>query len=281
MEHKNNIFNLPAIKILAVIIIVLVSIVSIFGGFVDSTYKRDHPSMAVQAMGQDLVDLFIVIPTMIIVLVYFIRRNTAATLILGGIISYILYSFIIYCFGVYFNYLFLIYCFTLGCSLYLFILYLVNIHKLDVTSWFKDKIPAKAISIYFVLVALMFYFLWLKDLVPAILNREVPESVSGYNLLVNPVHVIDLAIALPALLITSYLLIRGKKLGYILAPVLLVFMILMALALIGMAVMLKVKNVTEDFTLAYVFLALAGVSTFFLFLFLRKLRNANYTEINL
>jgi hypothetical protein len=100
----------------------------------------------------------------------------------------------------------------------------------------------------------------------------VPESVSAYNLLINPVHVIDLAIALPGLLITSYLLIKRKKLGYILTPVFLVFTILLAIALAGMALMLKIKNISEDYLLVYVFIVLAFISTTFLILFVRKLR---------
>lgn len=280
MERYNNILKLSIIKNLTIIVTIFVAIVSVFGGFVESTYERDSSSMATQAMGQDLVDLFIVVPLLIITFIYMIRRNRAATLIFGGIVSYILYSFIIYSFGIYFNNLFLLYCLTLGCSLYLFILYLNSINEQDVIGWFKDKVPAKSIGTYFVLVALMFYFLWLKDIIPANLNNTVPESVSAYNLLVNPVHVIDLAIALPGLLITSYLLIKGKKLGFILTPVLLVFTILLALALIGMAIMLKIRNITEDYTVVFVFLILAAISTLFLYMFLRKLRKPIEKDIN-
>jgi hypothetical protein len=272
MENHNKKLNTPTITTLSLILMVFVAIVAIFGGFVEGTYERDNPSMATQAMGQDLINLFIVVPLLIITLIYMIRGSRVATLIFGGIVAYILYSYIIYSFGIYFNNLFLLYSITLGCSLYLFILYLISIYEQDIAGWFKDEVPAKSTGIYFILIALMFYVLWLKDIIPANLNNTIPESVSAYNLLVNPVHVIDLAIALPGLLITSYLLIKGKKLGYVLTPMFLVFTILLALALIGMAFMLKIKNITEDYTVVFIFLILAAISTIFLLMFFRRLK---------
>ena len=272
MDFNKNEIVLSAIKILTSIMAVALTLVSIFGGFFESTYERDHPSMAAQGMGQDIVDLFFVIPVLLVSLVFMLKKNKRATFLFGGTLMYILYSFIIYSLGIHFNNLFLLYCLILGCSLYLFILYFSYLRNQDIKDWFEERVPIKSTGIYLITIAFLFYFLWLKDIIPAIKSNTIPESVSEYHLLVNPVHVIDLAIALPGLIITSFLLFKRNKWGYILTPIFLVFTIILALALVGMAIMMKIKNISEDNIVVVIFLVLAAISSTFLFLFLRKLK---------
>ncbi len=54
------------ITILTIILSISLAIASYFGAFQASTYERDTLSMAVQGMGQDIVDLFIVVPLLIL-----------------------------------------------------------------------------------------------------------------------------------------------------------------------------------------------------------------------
>ncbi|MEJ2627598.1 MAG: hypothetical protein P8078_03445 [bacterium] len=122
------------------------------------------------------------------------------------------------------------------------------------------------------IIAVMFYLLWFKEIIPAIVNNTIPKSVTDYDLLVNPVHVIDIAIALPGLIITAVLLIRKHQLGYILTPIFLVFIINLAVALTGMVIMVKVSGISDDSSLATIFIVLAIMSGLFLFLFLKNLK---------
>jgi len=144
----------------------------------------------------------------------------------------------------------------------------MKVHK-----WFGEKVPTCLIGIYLIIIAVMFYLLWLKDIVPAIINNSIPNSVSVYNLLVNPVHVLDIAIALPGLIIVAVLLIKKHRLGYILTPIFLVFIIILATALVGMVVMLKVSHVSDDTSIAGIFIFLAFISFIFLFLFLKNIKS--------
>jgi len=93
--------QLRIITTLTLIMLVFLTIASVFGAFIDITYARETASMAAQGIGQDLVDLFLVIPAILISLLYMRRKNKITTLIFGGLIFYVLYSFIIYCFGGY------------------------------------------------------------------------------------------------------------------------------------------------------------------------------------
>ncbi|MBN2011639.1 hypothetical protein JW960_20080 [candidate division KSB1 bacterium] len=265
-------FQLKVILVLCIILAISLSIASYFGAFIPATYEQDAPSMAAQGIGQDMVDLFLVVPLLLSSLFFMLRNNKSAHFILTGTLFYVVYSFFIYSFGVHFNQMFLIYCLTLGVSLYAFILMLYQLGSRDVENWFKEKLPVRSIGILLIVIAVMFYLLWLKDVVPAILAHTVPPSISNYNLLVNPVHVLDLAIALPGLIIAAILLMKKNRFGFILAPVFLVFIIILTMALAGMVLMLNMKAISDDTSLMGVFIVLAIISAGFLFLALRNIK---------
>jgi hypothetical protein len=259
------------VSILSIILAVALAAVSYCGAFITTTYERDAISMAAQGVGQDIFDLLVVVPLLLISLLYMNRGNRAATFVFSGTVLYILYSFIIYSFGVHFNRLFLLYCLILGLSLYIFVLVIIQSAGMNVQEWVTDKIPLKTTGVYLIIIALLFYLIWLKDVVPAIINNSVPKSVSDYNLLVNPVHILDLAFALPGLIITAVLLMKKRKLGFVFTPVFLVFIILMALALAAMVVMLKLKGISEDLSVAVIFTILAVISLVILYGFLKAI----------
>ena len=265
--------QLKIITVLSVLLAVTVAIVSYYGIFVPGTYERETVSLAAQGIGQDITDLFLVVPLVLISLILIRRNNRVAFYIYGGTVFYILYTFVIYCFGLHFNNLFLLYCLALGLSLYAIIFIFYALNRMDVQNWFDNKVPTRLIGIYLIIVSVMFYFLWLKDIIPAILNNSIPKSVSDYKLLVNPVHVIDISFALPGLIITSILLMRKHKTGYILVPVCLVFIIIMAIALAIMVIVLKVKGINDETSVACIFIILAVISLIFLFVFLKRIKS--------
>ncbi|HDZ42253.1 MAG TPA: hypothetical protein ENH59_11335 [Bacteroidetes bacterium] len=273
--------QLRTITLLTLIMLVFLSVASFFGAFVDITYAREAASMAAQGMGQDIVDLFLVVPAVIISLFLMRKDKRVATLIFGGLVFYVLYSFIIYSMGVHFNLMFLVYCFTLGTASYVFISYFYALSRVDVKGWFEEGTPNQGIAIFFIIVAALFYLLWLRDVLPALVENKVPKSVSDYGLPVNPVHVIDISFALPGLIITAVLLFRKHNLAYILAPAGLVFMIVLTIALAAMVIMTRIRGISEDASLAYIFIILSVISVIFLLGFLKRIKpSGNYSDNN-
>jgi len=263
--------QIKILRILTILLAISLAIVSVAGAFFPETYSRDSPSLGAQGVGQDLVDLILGVPLLLLSFYYAGKGSRRASLIYAGVLFYILYSFIIYCFGINFNRFFLFYCLTLSLSLYSFILFFSNLREQEVESWFEGA-PVKGVSLYLIVVALIFYFLWLKSIVPAILHNQVPADVSDYDLLVNPVHVIDLVFVLPALIIGAVLIRRKLGLGYIIATIALIFMVLLTLALAAMVVLLALRGINEDYTVAFVFAALSVTSVIFTLLLLRRLK---------
>jgi hypothetical protein len=265
------------LRILTALLALSLTIVSVGGAFFPETYARDSESLAAQGAGQDLVDLFLGVPLLLISFHFTKKGSRVATLIYGGTLFYIMYSFVIYCFGVHFNKFFLLYCLTLSLSLYSFILLFSYLSYQRVEEWF-ERAPVKMISTYLFVVALIFYLMWLRSIVPAIIHDQVPKDVSDYNLLVNPVHVIDLVFALPGLIIGSVLIRRNLGLGYIIASLALVFMVLLTLALAAMVLVLVVRGISEEFTVAIVFGVLSVTSVIVSVLLFRRLRANQISE---
>jgi hypothetical protein len=160
-------------------------------------------------------------------------------------------------------------------SLFTFIVFIYALSKKDIEQWFGETLPVRSTAAYLIIIAVLFYLLWLKDVLPAVLTNTVPPTVSDYNLLVNPVHVIDISFALPGLIITAVLLIKKHKLGYIFTPMALVFIILLTIALIGMVIMLQVRDISDDTSVTGIFIVLTIISSIVLFLFLKNIRTAD------
>lgn len=266
--------HIKILRILTILLALTLAIVSVVGAFFPGTYARDSASMGAQGVGQDLVNLIVVVPLLLISFFYASKGSRLFSLVYGGTLFYIMYSFLIYCFGVHFNQFFLLYCLTLSLSLYSFILLFSDLRGQDVERWF-DNAPVKLVSVYMIVVASVFYILWLKSIVPALIHNEVPKDVLDNGLLVNPIHVIDLVFALPGLIVGAVLIRRNLGVGYIIASFALVFMVLLTLALAAMVLFLMVRGISEDYTVAIVFAVLSLISISISLLLFRKLKKGS------
>ena len=268
MEKKNDV----NILFLSMPLSILTAIVSYAGIFIQSTYSRETISYAAQGIGQDIVNLFIVVPILLITSYFAYRKSKLGLLIWSGAISYLTYSYTIYCFGLHFNNLFVIYCIILGLSFYSLAYFVTSSLQKNVSEWFSKKISTKSTGIFLIIIAVLFYFIWLSEIIPAIMMNEIPKSIIESGLLINPVHVLDLAICLPALIITGIALIKKRKAGFLLAPTMLIFCMLMAIAIAAMVLVMKSKGLESDMVLFSVFGLITLISTLFLIRYLKALK---------
>ncbi|MDR3652293.1 MAG: hypothetical protein P4L34_04900 [Paludibacter sp.] len=268
MKKKND----PIILFLSVPMAILTAIVSFAGIFIENTYARENALYAAQGIGQDIVNLFIVVPVLLVAALFAWRKNKLGLLIWSGIVFYLAYSYTIYSFGLHFNNLFIAYCSILGLSFYSLVYYLITSLKETVSEWFAKETSTKSTGIFLIIIAVLFYFIWLSEIIPATLANTTPKSITESGLLVNPVHVLDIAICLPALFITGIALIKKKNIGFLLAPTMMIFCIFMAIAIAAMVLVMKAKGLEANIGLTIVFGLITLISSIFLLQYLRKLR---------
>jgi hypothetical protein len=234
-------------------------------------YGRETALWTAQGLGQDWVDLLVVVPVLFVSATFALRGSRLSRLLLGGTLAYTAYSLVLYAFAVHFNSLFLVYTVALGLSFYAIVNIVVAFSREDVTSWFSSRPPVRTAGLFTTLIGAAFYALWLSELIPALVAQVTPKSVLDSGLITNPVQVLDVGIVLPAFMIGGIALFRRRPLGYWLAPMMLTFGVLMDLALIGMVLSMASRKVPDAGPPLPVFAIMAGAGAAVLWALLRRL----------
>ena len=252
---------------------ILVAVASLGGLLLPSVYAQEMASWRVQGMAQDWIDLIVAAPWLAITAILTVRGSRRGALLLGGGLAYTAYSFTIYAMAMHFNVLFLVYVAILGLSVYGLVDLGRVLARAPVASWFDDRPPRRLAGTVLIAFAILFAFLWLAQILPALAAGTAPPELAEVGLITNPVHVLDLAIVLPLLVVAGVLLRRGRDAGYALGTILLGFSVLMDLAILAMMVELRRHGLPADEVVTAVFSAVTIFFTALLVLLLRSLHS--------
>lgn len=253
-------------------IVLLILICSGIGILKPDFYKGETADWLAQCVGQDFSNVSFVAPVLLITSFFSARGGRIAKIIWAGTMITNVYSYVLYSFDVHFNELFHFYCIILGLSIYSFLVFCAKQFRLDFKDWFEQKVPVKTVGIFLLVIAAAFYFLWLSQSLPAAVTGGVPASVVSGGLLTNPVHVLDYSFFLPLIVIAGVLLIRKKRLGYFLAPMMLVFALITNVNIISLTLVTMVKSGANGLPLIVAFTVLSLICLSFLTIYLRKLK---------
>src|ERR1044072_9838586 len=101
--------NRRVLFMLSLILSVLLFAISI-AGLTGSVYEQETPDWRIQCAGQDLVDLAFVFPCLLASSLLLLRNTLTGYLLWPGVMLYMVYTYVIYCFDVHFNAFFIEYC---------------------------------------------------------------------------------------------------------------------------------------------------------------------------
>lgn len=194
----------PLVVLTTVAIVGIVLTTSLLGLFADWPYAAETPAWRLQAHGQDLGNL-LAVATLLAALMPAARGSVAALGVWTGAQLYLCYAFAIYAFTIHFGPLFLLYVAVMGVSLYAVGFGLRQPQGVTIA-----RGPLNLGAAVIASVAVLFALLWLSSIIPALLAGRAPAELAETGLAANPVHVLDLAIVLPAMLITAVLARRGS-----------------------------------------------------------------------
>jgi hypothetical protein len=190
-------------------------------------YTGVQPNILAQGLGQDLFSLLVALPGLVISAIFAGRGSLRARMVWLGILGYLIYTYAFLAFDVHFNALFPVYMALLGCSLYAFLggIFSVDIEKLNPGDS-MDR-TAKAVSFFLAMVMVLFYVNWISDIVPALWHGGVPRSAWELGVPTYAIHVLDMAILLPAFGISAWGLWRRKTWGVLPAGILLIVILIL------------------------------------------------------
>lgn len=187
--------------------------------------------MVIAVLAQDLVNLFLVAPLMLILAVYARRGSLRSGLCLIGFLAFTVYNYAIYVFSIHFGPLFLIWVVVLGLSTFALAGSLAALNTPDVDTRFGGA-AVRSPGWLLIIVAVLFTLLWLSEIVPDLVSGRNSTSARDWDAPTNPVHVLDLAFFLPAVGVVGVLLLRGHRIGYVAAPGALVWVVLTSLPIL-------------------------------------------------
>lgn len=238
----------------------LVALASLGGILFPAAYAGESADWRGQALGQDWFDLVIAVPWLILCALGTLRGRGQWHLLLGGALLFTVYTFFIYSFSIHFNAMFLVYCAALGLSFYLAVILIGGLVAHDLRPRIDQRTPVRSTGLLLIGIGVLFALSWLGEIVPALAGGRVPESIAAAGLSTNPVHVLDLAIVLPAHVIAGVALMRRRPAGALLAPLVLAFGVPMAASIAGMMIVMHLLGLPAALPVAGAMAGLAAVS---------------------
>lgn len=217
----------------SVLTLVLTVVASGVGLFVPEVY-RDAAVLLPQLRGQDLLTLTVAAPALAVSLLAAVRGSRRGYVVWLGVTGYLLYTYASYAFMTTFNELYLVYVTLFALTLYTFVGGMV---RFDATA-LKDAVGDHSVASYvwfLWLAAVAVGVMWLADLVPAMLAATVPAVLVGTGLPTPVIQSLDLAVLVPAFVLSAYWLRHRQPWGYVFTGVLLVKVATLGLAVLAMA----------------------------------------------
>jgi hypothetical protein len=193
---------------------------------VDSIYAGLTLTFLPQALAQDIANLAVASPALLILAALALRGSLRAYLLWLGVLTFTVYNYVIYAFSIPFGPLFLLWVAVLGLCFYALIGGVTSVDYGVVAARFASRRAVTVVAWFLIVTAVLFGLLWLSEDVPALLAGTTPQSLTDMALPTNPVHVLDLGFFLPAVIATGVLLLKRTPFAHALAPPLIVFLVL-------------------------------------------------------
>jgi hypothetical protein len=209
---------------------------------VRSIYADLTPVFLPQALAQDIVNLAVAAPALLILAWLAFRGSLRAYLLWLGVLAFTVYNYVIYALSIPFGPLFLLWVAVLGLCLFALIGGVLAVDHDQAAESFANRRAVVVVACSLIVVAVLFCLLWLSEDVPALLAGNVPQSVRDMAVPTNPVHVLDLAFFLPAVLVTGVQLLRRKAFAFTVAPAFIVFLMLTGLPILVTPVVQTVRG---------------------------------------
>jgi hypothetical protein len=206
--------RLGAATWLSFVVAGLMALISVLGLAVDGLY-HDGPWAAEAFRGADLITLVVAAPLLVAATVLARRGSARATAVWLGMIGYAIYNYAFYVFGPNFNDAFLLHILVFTLAIYAFGIGLSKLGVRAVGERLRNDRWARWLGGLLVAVGLgqggLWVFLALRYVATGELLNDIP--VGGQHL----VFALDLALMMPALVISGVLLFRRRAVGYLFA----------------------------------------------------------------
>lgn len=231
-------------------------------------YRYDPAEVASEGMVWDAITLFVGLPLFAFAMVSAARDRLRGRLLLGGMLFYFFYMYLMYAVMVALNQLFLVYVAIFALSLVAFLMNLKSIDVAALPAHLSERFPRRLIAGYSIAMGLMVLLLWMRLILSIMNTGEFPPQFAGMTTL--DTQALDLGLIVPLMAATGILLLRRSPWGYLLASVSVSFGLMMCIVLPAWIAVPLIREGTIDPVEAIPFLAGCAVGLLVTWMFFRN-----------
>jgi hypothetical protein len=180
-------------------------------------YQYNPASVAREGVIWDAINLFIGLPLFTIAIYLTGRHSLRGRLLLGGLLCYFFYVYLMYATMMAFNRLFLVYVAIFSLSLVAFIVNLQDIDIYRLPAQISARFPRRLFIGYTIALSMALIVLWSKLIISIMIPNQFPTELAGMNTLET--QALDLGLIVPLALATGILLWRYSPWGYFLTGI--------------------------------------------------------------
>ncbi|MEN8173608.1 MAG: hypothetical protein ABFS03_12115 [Chloroflexota bacterium] len=243
--------NLRTNKILWILVAILSLIAALIGVFNQDVYSTVlRPDLLPGTISQDLITILAAM-ALVFLSLKTDDADTKKQIVVISLLAYIFYGYGIYVIERLYNSLYLLYMVIFSLSFWALVYSLLSINidalkNIKAPNWIKNVSAG-----FLIFTALLFYFLWTSQLIPLMQTGEKIDFLYS-------IYILDMALVLPAILISAVLIIKKNSLGLVFAPILFIkaFTLLFSVGLGGLLKPLFDITATPEETVFYLVLSL-------------------------
>ena len=206
--------------------------VEIYG---QGVYKRDTIFSTGAIQGADVTSLFVGLPLLAAAYLLYRRGSQRGGFLLASVLAYYFYYAASLTLVVAYNNLYLVYLTLFSASFFALVLSLMSIDITSLPARFSPRLPRRGLAIFMFVVGIGVAFIWLSDVINALVTNGVPEALGSHTALVT--YTLDVGIIAPACLLAGILLLRRAPLGYLLTGILTIMLVLIGAMVISQTAM--------------------------------------------
>ena len=277
LRTTSTVDRLPTIWLsLSVLAALLAAAGSVIGILMpEKIYGQETSVLFNASLAQDLVNLLIVAPVMVILALRASRGSLRSWLCVIGFLAFTAYNYAIYAFSIHFGPLFLPWVAVLGLSVF------AGAGSLASLSRSGMRVPFASMAVrlpgwFLIAAAALFAFQWLGESVLDVLAGRPSTSAATWGVPTSPVHVLDLAFFLPAVCASGVQLLRRHRMGYATAAGSLVFLGLTCLPILLTPFVAQVRGDVPGWSVMVPIILIAATTLVVLWWILHTMRRNSF-----
>jgi len=184
-------------------------------------YRYDPVVVVREGVIWDVINLCIGLPLLTVAVISTLGDSLRGRLLLGGLLFYFFYVYLMYATMMAFNPLFLVYVAVFALSLVAFFLNLSRIDVAGLPMHISPRFPRTVFIVFSLLLSAALLLLWIGRIVPIMRSGKFLPELAGITTLET--QALDLGLIVPLALCSAILLWRRAAWGYFLTSVAITF----------------------------------------------------------